>query len=356
MQDDRDRTKVEENVAAMEDLLNKSQEENGLAKAEDATGIEIADFQVVDKQLQAEVLTMVQGMYETSVCYNYPKTTRTGQKSWKACKRMPNGYCKYDGKESHIHVVDVGVKGAIIAAQAYGGLTFGPLDRPTVVEIAGINYWVVECQCVDTVRNLAFNRWQFQEYLQQSGNTYKPLEYGAAIVQSKGIRNVILAIVPPQLRRMWVNDYLNGNDEFDPHRIMQLEGGRLGVGAGRGKASLPPSTSRGKATEPGKKRDEPPAKEKKEEKSADQKARDKAMNGGEQTLEAMLNPVATALGTKPKRLKQYTTTMKTLAQATLKLVNANKDPVIMAALKKKFDAWDKKTGDEAGDEDIGMEE
>jgi len=354
MKDERDRAALTENVATMEKLLNPSKDEEEMDKAKEESGaIELADFQIVDAHLQSEVLNMVGGLFEPGVCFNMPRTTNQGKMSWPACKRMPNNYCKYEGKEKHVHIVDVGIHGARIAAQAYGGLRYGPLGMPTVMEIGGTNYWVVEVQCIDTIRNVEVTHWQFQEYLQKWGYganaTYKPLEYGAQIVQSKGLRKVILSVVPPQLRRLWIKDYIAGKDAFDPARILELQGGRLGLQAGKTAASLPPSTSRGKATSSDK---PPPKKGKKKASEESEKKAKTTPSNGDRTLATLIPIVAKMLGTTDDRLSQYTASSMTNAKATLTLAKVQDDQLLFANLKKKFESWDVKAADESAGEDI----
>ena len=133
----------------------------------------------------------------------------------------------------------MGIHGARIAAQAYGGMTYGPLGRPTVIEEADKEYWVVEVECVDHIRNLTVTQWQYQTLIVPARGGFKEIEHGGAIVQAKGFRNVILAVIPPQLRRLWINDYLDGREGFDPEKVLALPGGRAGmIEAGKRKPAL----------------------------------------------------------------------------------------------------------------------
>lgn len=324
----RDTSTLTEEQGTMKELLNKEAGDKALAIPQEADVLTIDDFKIMDQRMISEALSMVGDMYEPEVCYNIPRATGKGKTSWEACKRMPFGVCKYEKEGTkHIHNVDVGIHGARIAAQAYGGLDYRPLDRPMLVEEGGKFYWVVEVQCVDEIRNLSVTHWQFQPLIIKGpGGSYVEIEHGAAIVQSKGLRKVILSVIPPQLRRIWIKDFLAGKDAFDPEKVLALPGGRRGmIEEGDRKPPSQKEAKKEKAPEP--------------EKPKEEKAIPPVTNSGASDLQSIIAAMAPHLDTTVERLTEFSTTYKTMAQAMLELTRANGDEGTLAQVKEKFNKW-----------------
>lgn len=316
----------------MEDFLNEQKAEQELESATEMSesDITVAEFRVIDKHMMSEAIAGTSALFQKNVCYNIPRKTKSGLKSMAACKRMPNGYCKYEGKDPHMHNVDVGIEGARIAAQAYGGLTYGPLSMPTVVMMNDKQYWVVEVECYDEIRNLRVNAWQFQEVVLVWGDTITEIEHGAAIVQAKGLRKVILSVVPPQLRQIWVKNYLDGADDFDPFAVAALPGGREGL-AGRGKeGALPPAEKK----KPTPKKKDPPKKQNGNGKKA-------PPTQGGMDLQKAATQVATKLKAPAPEVIEFSssTAFNNQGAATVQFVRALSSEPDFQKLKKKFDDW-----------------
>lgn len=334
---ERDTTKLEEKSQDLGELLNPEIVEAGLPTT-DGGILTVDDFQIMDAQMTSEVLSLVGGLYEPQVIYNYPKRSDKGKKSWKACKRMTYG-CPYDGKDNHIHIVDVGIHGARIAAQTYGSLEYGAEGMPIVVEQGGKFYWVVEVKCQDMIRNLSVSHWQFQDMIiRGGGGSLTEIEHGAAIVQAKGLRKVILSVIPPQLRRVWITDYLEGKEAFDPEKVLALPGGRRGMADGNGNRTPPPTKP------PEKKKEEPvPPTDSSDGESGssgkDKPKRPPVAGSGASDLQAVIKDVADRLDVDPKRVTEFTTTYATMAQAMLELTRALGDQALGKKLKEKYMTW-----------------
>lgn len=323
----------------MADLLNQEVSEKSLEDAEEAqiVSVETADLKILDEHSTAEVLNMIQGLFEPEVVYNIPRRTRSGggRRHWPACDRIPGG-CPYDG-DYHVHIVDVGIKGARIAAQTYGGLEYGPLNMPTIVEMGGKAYWTVEVACVDTIRGLKVNHWQFEEVIKKTrGGGFHEIEYGPAVVQSKGLRNVILNVIPPQLKRLWIKDYLSGRESFDPSHILDLPGGRKSMASGNSdKRSIPQNTGKSDNKRPQVKNvtvSQPSDQNKAEEPPP-------VEGSAGMDLKQMTNVLAKKMGVDASELEGFSTSYDTQAKAMLDFARANNDEDEMNQLKARFTAW-----------------
>jgi hypothetical protein len=254
---------------------------------------------------------------------------------------MPGGYCKYEKNgDKHIHIVDVGIHGARIAAQAYGQLNYGTLDMPKVVEQGGKWYWVANIFCEDLIRNLRVEHWQFQDMMVRSRGAMVEIEHGGGIVQSKGERNVILAVIPPQLRRLWIKDYLSGAEEFDPQKVLTIPGGRHGILGqnGRKNTALPePDKKDNKSKGKGKdKKDEKP-------KGNGEPSPPAVAGSGGADLQSQIRIAAPKLEASIEELTDYCSTFPTIGKAMLALTRAiaPDGKQELAELKKNFAEWKK---------------
>lgn len=319
------------NGKSMEDLLNKPT--NGNSKTgEELVVLEVEDFKLISEELQAEVISTVRSQFTGSVMYNIPRRSSNGKMSWPACDRMPNGYCPYKDTDKHIHIVDVGIHGALVAAGVYGNLEFGSEDAPTIREEGDKLYWVVEVFCNDLVRGNRIKRWEFEPVMKRdrSGGFYED-EFAMKTVQSKGIRNMILAIIPPQLRELWKQDYLAGREPFDPARVLET--------GGRGTPQLPPKEEKKKL---------PPKKEKKEEKKEEKK---KANTQGSNDLSQVIKGFAEKHKLSPDLVGIWCDIeFETPGKAMLKMTQAMQDNTEAAKYVEQIKEFDKKSGSDDGSE------
>ena len=192
-------------------------------KPMDAKTIQDQSWRVVNEQVTAEIVNEIRGIRTDELIYNYPKsTTKGGRTHWRACDRMPGGCSMNKKNMAHVHIVDVGIKGALAAMAAYGGLDVRPAERPTTIEELGEFWWVVEMVAIDKWRDNQTSQWYYEKAYQRYGKEIVLAEHAMHIVQSKAKRNMILALLPGHLRLMWINDYLNGRKPFDPERAIEI--------------------------------------------------------------------------------------------------------------------------------------
>lgn len=307
-------------------LDNAKQKQNAEAE-EDVTAeiaempeiMDVKDFRLIDKHVTASIMDAMSGVYQQEVVYNIPKRTQTGKTSWPACKRMPNGYCNYEGKDKHIHILGISYAGALIAASVYGGLDYGVRDMPVLMEFGDKPYWICEVYCNDLVRRNSYSRWQFELSIKSSGGGFYTDEFAMLTVQSKGVRNMILACIPQRVQEVWKADYIAGRTPFDPQAVLE-------AGYRRQPEALPPKT--GPDQLPGK--SEKP-KEKPKDKPKPEAEKPKPKTQGVQDLEEVCKQLAQKIGQPADKILQWTgAEYDSPGKAMTSMVNAMENP---AALK-----------------------
>lgn len=334
----RDETKTPEGKS-MADLLDKpTSRANGTdsGNTTQLAVLEVEDFNLISETLQAEVIDTIRSQFTGSVMYNIPRRSPSGgKKEWPACAQMPNGYCSYKG-ENHIHIVDVGIHGALVAAGVYGNLDFGVKQRPTVAEENDKLYWICEVFCYDEIRGNKITRWEFEPVMKKTrGGGFYEDEFAMKTVQSKGIRNMILAILPPHLRELWKKDYLEGRTPFDPSRILEA--------GGRGSPALPPKKE---------KKTPPPKEEKKDEKKQNNHSPNSA---GSNDLSTVIAQFADKYKVTPEIVGEWSSIeFDTPGQAMLNLTKALQDEEKAAEFVAKIKEYEKNAVKGNG-EDVDME-
>lgn len=325
----------------MDDLLDKETPEGEGTDKENGGKIavlEVTDFNLISETLQAEVIDTVRSQFTGSVIYNIPRRSQTGRTHWPACDQMEGG-CSYDGQK-HIHIVDVGIHGALVAAGVYGNLDFGVSEMPVVTEQGNKLYWVCEVYCHDLIRGNRITRYQFEPMLRKdkSGGFYEN-EFAMQSVQSKGIRGMILAILPPQLRELWKQDYLAGREPFDPSRILETGG-------------------RGNELPPGQQKKLPPKKEKEKTKKKEKSENDKEKPGpqtqGSNDLSEVINQFAEKHKLSVELVGAWSATaFETQGKAMLNMTQAMQDDNKSKEFLDSIKEYEKKA-ESSGEEEVEM--
>lgn len=214
-------TKVEQ--AKVEGI--EVEDKSPLQKLEELVDIEASEeralYRVMDAALSREIVDAMRGHYTEELIYNYPRATSTGKKSWPLCDRM-KGSCSYKGLTNHIHIIGIGYQGALTAMRAYGQIDADISERPTQVDEGDRMYWAAYAEATDRHSGNRIARWYLQPVLMKTKKGFIENEFGASVVQSKALRNVVLALLPRDLLNAWIEDYKAGRKPFDATRTKEL--------------------------------------------------------------------------------------------------------------------------------------
>jgi len=161
--------------------------------------------QRIDFALSKEAGDQIQGLFDPSGIYNIPKRSQTGKMDHGAlCDAVK---CPYKGKENHIHTIGIGIAGAQRAMNLYGKLDIDP-EEPKIVDGDGEKLWSCKVSGIDghNQNKISLTYMQSASLTTRDGRVIKN-EYMPMIVQSKAIRNVILFLVPGDIKHNWIEDY-----------------------------------------------------------------------------------------------------------------------------------------------------
>ena len=203
--------------AIVEGLEETTKEEAG---EEPQNGLEEL-MKMVDFTLSKEVTDGMRGIFDGTGIYNFCKGSFTGEKICPECDLMKGG-CPMKGKQPHIHVVGIGVQGALKAMRVYGRMKIKNA-KPEIFDKDGKQYWVAHCEIVDGHNGNELDLWYYEPVMRKAGDKLVENESAPQIAQSKGMRNTILAIIPGDLPEKWVEDYRQGKRPFSPERVKEYE-------------------------------------------------------------------------------------------------------------------------------------
>jgi len=284
-------------------------------------------WQIVGEKVTAEIVGAIGGLRTDELIYNYPKRTsgNQGRKHWRACEVMDGG-CPFEG-QPHVHVVDVGVKGAMAAMAAYGSISITMPDPPELIEVGSEATWRVKVIGVDKRQGNELEHYQYTPALKKYGNTVVMDEYGAAICQSKGRRNMALMLLPGHLRTMWVQDYLNGKEPFDPQRVLDMPPPASQLPEHKEKAKPPRQAASGDGQQ----------KKKKKQKKQPPARSSKPTSGT--GFDDMVAKIADTLGLEIDQVKKYSETVGTAAKATVLFAQALNEEEKLEDLNEKISIW-----------------
>lgn len=277
-----------------------------MAKPEE---IEVAEFRVIDVAITQQIVDGLRGHFTTDLCYNIPRGSKSGLIEWPECDLVPGG-CRYKReKKTHIHIVGIGYEGAKEAMQVFGHLHVDVEERPTVIEEMGQAMWACKAVCEDTRTGAKLSRWSMKPYLEVRGSDLVESEFAYLVVQSLAARNVILSMIPHALQKAWVEEYRRGAKDFSkPAR------------KAKPKKKLPAKT----------------------EEPAPDDTKNNVSPAAKEQLSKAVAQTAPKLGVPEELLAEFASDMtrfKTIAMATVNMVQANTDEEKFGVLKKQFTEW-----------------
>ena len=211
----KENSKVEK--AIVEGLEETKKEEAGEEPQNDLEEI----MQMVDFTLSKEISDGMRGLFDGTGIYNFPKKSFTGEKVWKECDLMKGG-CPLKGKDPHVHIVGVGVQGALKGMRAYGKMHIKN-DEPKLADQDGKKFWMAHCSIQDLHNGNELDLWYREAASKVYNGKLTENEFAPLNAQSKCMRNTILAIIPGDLPEKWVDDYRNGKTPFSKERVREYE-------------------------------------------------------------------------------------------------------------------------------------
>ena len=202
---------LNDNDSTLDDLLDKVDVDGNV-------------FNLIDVKLSNEITAVMRGHYAEEVIYNYPRSG-SGRKTWAECDLMKVP-CPFKGKVDHVHIVGVGYQGALTAMRSYGQLQSHIADRPEIVEEGDTLYWAAKATVTDGHTGNSMTRWYMEPVLRKTKRGYVENEFGSSIAQSKALRNCILALIPHDLMKAWIDDYRSGKRPFSAETTEKMGYGR----------------------------------------------------------------------------------------------------------------------------------
>jgi len=167
-------------------------------------------FMLMEKRDEAMIQEEILGRYTHEYVYDIPFKNKNGKET---CGIKG---CKYDGKIPHTHVQGLSYSGVKEAARLMGAIDTR-LTEPEMVEIKGRSFWKVGCKAVDLKTGRSTMKWKLQSVMKDMGEGKEmENEFAYEISQSKAERNAISALLPQNVIRAWIKDYIAGKEDFDP--------------------------------------------------------------------------------------------------------------------------------------------
>lgn len=195
---------TEKDKSALDALLEKVD----LERAEDE-----GSFRIIDAELSSEIVGTLRGHFTKKLIYNIPRRSERGKKSHRECDLMEGG-CPYKDKNPHIHILGVGIQGALTAMRAYGRMRAIVPEMPEIVEQGDRLYWAAYAVATDRHTGNEYGRWYLEPVMRKAGQRSIENEFAASISESKALRNVMLALIPSGLMDSWLEDYRAGKRAF----------------------------------------------------------------------------------------------------------------------------------------------
>lgn len=170
----------------------------------------------VEQMLSSEAAKMAIGAYDDEVLYNIPRRSSIGKEDWGIlCEKIPGGCINRRNKEKHVHTIGVGINGAIKIMNAYGGLEIEPSD-PEMKELTFLEngklvtkaYWGTKVMGINKKTDTKLTLPFMHPVMKKTGDYYQFDEYGMQICVSKGLRNLILKLIPENIQQKWIKEYM----------------------------------------------------------------------------------------------------------------------------------------------------
>ncbi len=175
----------------------------------------------VEQMLSSEAAKMAIGAYDDEVIYNIPRRSSIGKEDWGIlCDKIPGGCIYRKNKEKHVHTIGVGINGAIKIMNAYGGLEIEPSD-PEMKELTFLEngklvtkaYWGTKVLGINKKTDTKLTLPYMHPVMKKTGDYYQFDEYGMQVCVSKGLRNLILKLVPENIQQKWIKEYMEAPTE-----------------------------------------------------------------------------------------------------------------------------------------------
>jgi hypothetical protein len=173
----------------------------------------------VEQMLSSEAAKMAIGVYSDEVIYNIPRRSSIGKEDWGIlCDKIPGGCPNRRNKEKHVHTIGVGINGAIKIMNTYGGMDIEP-SEPEIKEITLLEngklitkaYWTTKVVGINKKTDTKLSLPFMQPTMKKTGDYYQFDEFGMQICVSKGLRNLILKLIPENIQQKWIKEYMEAS-------------------------------------------------------------------------------------------------------------------------------------------------
>jgi len=164
-------------------------------------------FMIMDERDSGQIVDTLLGQFSEEYIYDIPFKTPYGKCNCKAT----------DGP--HNHVRGLSVTGVREGCRNMKGIQCQQVAEPKLTEEKGVEYYVACAEATDLISGLSEKKYYRMPLLKatKKGGTYAD-PYAYQIAQSKAERNAKSVLLPQEVVKAWIQDYLKGAKQLNPAR------------------------------------------------------------------------------------------------------------------------------------------
>jgi len=164
-------------------------------------------FMIMDKRDDGQIVDGLLGQFSEEYIYDIPFKT-------------PHGKCNCKATDGpHNHVRGLSVTGVREGCRNMKGIQCQQIGEPTLIKEKGVEYYVACAEATDLISGLSERKYYRVPLLKtrKDGGTYDD-PYAYQIAQSKAERNAKSVLLPQEVVKAWIQDYLSGAKQLNPAR------------------------------------------------------------------------------------------------------------------------------------------
>lgn len=164
-------------------------------------------FMIMDQRDDGQIVDGLLGQFSEEYVYDIPFKTPSGKCNCKAT----NG--------PHNHARGLSVTGIREGCRNMKGIQCQQIGEPTLIKEKGVEYYVACAEATDLISGLSERKYYRVPLLKtrKDGGTYDD-PYAYQIAQSKAERNAKSVLLPQEVVKAWIQDYLSGAKQLNPAR------------------------------------------------------------------------------------------------------------------------------------------
>lgn len=164
-------------------------------------------FMIMDERDSGLIVDTLLGQFSEEYIYDIAFKTPKGRCNCKAA----------DGP--HNHARGLSVTGVREGCRNMKGIQCQQIGEPTLIKEKGVEYYVACAEATDLISGLSERKYYRVPLLKtrKDGGTYDD-PYAYQIAQSKAERNAKSVLLPQEVVKAWIQDYLSGAKQLNPAR------------------------------------------------------------------------------------------------------------------------------------------